>query len=131
MTSKKLETDQTSRYKFHDSYYHNFSTHQNITSVCVSEKCQFKLSTLRLEKLEKLEELTYEGMIEDEQDLDSLKAILDLPTLKTLNLKYTTIGPSQEGKYHRDDYQQLDFNGSLEDKNALNDLKAKLDLIEF
>jgi hypothetical protein len=44
------------------------------------------LSLFQLEKLEQLEEIDFYGKIENLDDIKSLKAILNLPKLKMLNL---------------------------------------------
>jgi hypothetical protein len=70
------------------NYSNAFYTHSNITTVIINQQSYspFKFSTLRLEKLEKLEKLEVIGDLDGKDGLNSLKAILDLPKLKILNI---------------------------------------------
>jgi hypothetical protein len=72
----------------YENYSNAFSTHSNITTVIINQQSYspFKFSTLRLEKLEKLEKLEFIGDLDGKDGLNSLKAILDLPKLKILNI---------------------------------------------
>jgi hypothetical protein len=69
-------------------YYNEFRT-----------SIDFKLSIVRLDKLSKLEKLFFNGYIEDERDLEILKALLDLPSLKRVELN-CCLGPYKSESPH-------------------------------
>ena len=69
-------------------YYNEFRT-----------SIDFKLSIVRLDKLSKLEKLFFNGYIEDERDLEILKAVLDLPSLKRVELN-CCLGPYKSESPH-------------------------------
>jgi hypothetical protein len=77
-----------------DHLFEGFSEkYPNLTELYVYEYYNnFKLSIVRLDKLTKLEKLFYHGYIEDERDLEILKAVLDLPSLKRVELN-CCLGP--------------------------------------
>jgi hypothetical protein len=77
-----------------DHLFEGFSEkYPNLTELYVYEYYNnFKLSIVRLDKLTKLEKLFYNGNIEDERDLEILKAVVDLPSLKRVELS-CCLGP--------------------------------------
>jgi hypothetical protein len=90
-----LELDKITFYKKEGKMFinnsFNLSTHTNLKHVVIRqvdlEDSPFKFSTLQLHKLDKLEELDFRGLIIDEDDFQSLRAVLQLPNLKRLNMR--------------------------------------------
>lgn len=90
-----LKFDRIRNYNLDDENEFNdfdLSTHTNLKRVNINMWClkesPFKFSTLQLHKLDKLEELDFrKGLILDEDDFESLKAVLQLPNFKRLNMR--------------------------------------------
>jgi hypothetical protein len=84
-----LELDRITGDRKNNSF--NLSTHKNLKHVVIRQwsldNSPFKFSTLQLHKLDKLEELDFRGLIIDEDDFQSLRAVLQLPNLKRLNMR--------------------------------------------
>lgn len=90
--------------------YKNFCHHTNITTVSVT--CEYKFAVFQFEKMTQLQNLNFMGELEDQNDIDSLKRIFDLPNLKTFDF-YS----------HKRD---ISFCGSLEDKEVIDSFKTNL-----
>ena len=83
---KSVYDDDEELQSIYDEFATNFSTHTNLTCVIIDRRYNspFKFSTLRLHKLEQLQELVYLGQFYND-DLESLKLVFNL------NLKYVNI----------------------------------------
>ena len=99
----------------------NFSTHTNITSVTVIqgmytwEEDPFKISYLRLDKMEHLENIKFHGRLVDQDDITSFMGILSLPNLKHLNV------------FIENCTECLRFEGTLDETEKLNSFKSELE----
>lgn len=99
----------------------NFSTHTNITSVAVIQggytwkKDPFKISYLRLDKMEHLENIKFHGRLVDQDDITSFMGILSLPNLKHLNV------------FIENCTECLRFEGTLDETEKLNSFKSELE----
>jgi hypothetical protein len=104
-----------------DRLFEGFSeNYPNLTELYVFEYYNnFKLSIVRLDKLTKLEKLFYNGTIEDERDLEILKAVLDLPSLKRVELN-CCLGPytPSKSKCPHIMFSALSTSGALRDASA-------------
>jgi hypothetical protein len=104
-----------------DHLFEGFSEkYPNLTELYVYEYYNnFKLSIVRLDKLTKLEKLFYNGTIEDERDLEILKAVLDLPSLKRIELN-CCLGPytPSKSKCPHIMFSALSTSGALRDASA-------------
>jgi hypothetical protein len=93
-----------------ESFYNNFSTHTQLTFIDVDVDLEF--SVLQLEKLKKLEYIEFYGNLKNQDDIISIRAVLDLPNLKKISLGL--------------DY--VSFNSDwLQNKNKMKQYKEKLD----
>ena len=99
----------------------NFSTHTNITSVTVIqgmymwEKDPFKISYLRLDQMEQLENIKFHGRLVDQDDITSFMGILSLPKLKHLDV------------FIENCTECLRFEGTLDETEKLNSFKSELE----
>lgn len=99
-----------SKQQLRESFYNNFSTHTQLTFIDVDVDLEF--SVLQLEKLKKLEYIEFYGNLKNQDDIISIKAVLNLPNLKKLSLGV--------------DYVSFDSDW-LQDKNKMKQYKEKLD----
>ena len=102
----------------------NISTHTQLTSIRVTT-FQFKLSIFQLDKLEQLEKIDFDGKIENLDDVNSLKAILNLPKLKILNLWLEHKGG--ENLCFEEDWIQSHPDKVKEFKDKLDQLQVKFE----
>lgn len=105
----------------YQSLMDNFNTHTNITSVTVIQgmytwkEDPFKISYLRLEKMEQLENIEFHGRLVDQDDITSFVGILSLPKLKHLNV------------FIENCTECLRFEGSVDETDKVNAFKSELE----
>ena len=99
----------------------NFSTHTNITSVTVIQggytwkEDPFKISYLRLDKMEQLENIKFHGRLVDQDDITSFVGILSLLKLKHLDV------------FIENCTECLRFEGSVDEIEKVNSFKSELE----
>jgi hypothetical protein len=99
----------------------NFSTHTNITSVTVIQggytwkEDPFKISYLRLDQMEQLENIKFHGRLVDQGDITSFMGILSLLKLKHLDV------------FIENCTECLRFEGTLDETEKVNSFKSELE----
>jgi hypothetical protein len=90
MYSNDYPVSDRTKQEIYQNFSVNFSTHTNITSLVINQRTEspFKFSTLRIHQLQNLENLEFDGVL-DKDGFDSLKAILKLPKLQTIDMDLT------------------------------------------